>query len=839
MVPTNPIRKHATSSLFNFKHVSFFGLIILFIVLSLSVTGCVSVNDPEASQVYNSDSIGILGSKSSIGQSFVSRRPKFNGITLWITPIPEQETAPANSIQNSFNLKLFQSPGDAFPLFTTSNLIPRSGNNTPINIQIPNQNNPADQRFFIELTTNSGKFQINGRNEDVYPHGQVYIGEQPINADIAFRLSYEYDLDALAQDLRHGLANSWLIFPLLIVLWLPGWLLLDFSGARSRFDFGEQTALSFGISLGLIPIIMLWTTLVNINWTGHSVLSVAILLVVLLIFRLIYLYIERKKSTHYYHNPSEEQQPAPLYRRCFQFVIPLILIVIFLTTLTIRMIMVRDLATPAWVDSVHHALITQQILSLGSYPSNYTPFIDINPAAYHPGFHSIAATFTWLSKLSIDQSLLIFGQVLNALAIFSVYLFTKVLTHSSLAGIFAAIITGFLTPMPAYYTSWGRYTELTGLLILPAAFTLVLLLTEVNLIKRKYLIIFISAIILGGLFLVHYRVTVFLGSLFVSYFAIYILIKKRMPSIKASWGWVIMAIASAILLVFPWMVQTITSTVFPIIKSTGISTPPLFQGFGWPFLTTSLGKQTLVLAGLGLFWGMIKRERFSYLLLSWMVLLFLIANLDALSIPGGGLINNLSVEIMLFIPISILGGYLIDQIITQWRDLLPRKLIIPAVGTILVLTLMVVYTGSKQLITIVNPITILSRNADLPAIDWVHDNIPENETIVINPFLWGYGLYAGSDGGYWIAPLAGRATLPPPILYGLGSYKEQINQKSQKVIELGSTPIALWEYLTTNQLHYIFIGTRGGVISPEKLSSSDLFTVVYKQDGVWIFRIKP
>ena len=29
-------------------------------------------------------------------------------------------------------------------------------------------------------------------------------------------------------------------------------------------------------------------------------------------------------------------------------------------------------------------------------------------------------------------------------------------------------------------------------------------------------------------------------------------------------------------------------------------------------------------------------------------------------------------------------------------------------------------------------------------------------TVLINPFTWGYGLYAGNDGGFWISPLAGR-----------------------------------------------------------------------------------
>ena len=98
---------------------------------------------------------------------------------------------------------------------------------------------------------------------------------------------------------------------------------------------------------------------------------------------------------------------------------------------------------------------------------------------------------------------------------------------------------------------------------------------------------------------------------------------------------------------------------------------------------------------------------------------------------------------------------LLDLLISYWKELLPQKSKYLFLGVICIVTLWVAYTGAKQLIAIINPITVLSRNADLPAIEWVEKNIPVNETIVINPFAWGYGLYAGSDGGYWISPLSG------------------------------------------------------------------------------------
>ena len=149
------------------------------------------------------------------------------------------------------------------------------------------------------------------------------------------------------------------------------------------------------------------------------------------------------------------------------------------------------------------------------------------------------------------------------------------------------------------------------------------------------------------------------------------------------------------------------------------------------------------------------------------------------------------------------------------------------------------YLGAKQLVAIINPITILTRNADLPAIQWISENIPEDETIVINPFAWGYGLYAGNDGGYWIESLSERLTIPPPILYGLGSDAKLISQQSQEITTLSIDPAAFRDYLLSSQYHYVFTGARGGVIPAAKLASSGLFTILYHQAGVWILSVKP
>ena len=798
------------------------------------------MSDPEASQDYTADAVVILDSQTNLGQSFTSRRPNLNGITLWISSPPPQ--ANTTNISQTINIKLFYSIGDSTPVFSTSINTPASANNVPISISIPNLGNHGGQSYYLLLNTTSGSIQINGRNEDAYPQGQAFINGNGISADIAFQLSYDYDFSSFKQDLCQFTASSWLILPLLIILYLPGWLLLNIAGIRSRFDFGEVAAISIGLSLAIIPVAMVWTTLLNIKWSRQSVFFIAGFLIALWLVQLIYAFIINKRIRSLPDQPEVMDQRFPTSKKIsLQLLTSFILILIFLGSLAVRLIMVRDLATPAWVDSVHHALITRLIITTGGYPSTLQPYLDISPTAYHLGFHSIAAIFSWLTNLDLAKSLLILGQVLNALSVFSVYLLTKTLTRRSTAGLFAAFVTGFLTPMPAFYTSWGRYTELTGLLILPVVLALIQSWLAEGQKKKTLWIILLGALASGGLFMIHYRVVVFLAGLIISFVLYQLLFQWKIRHTKPT-GFIFLVLGIALLgmiFVFPWFFQAVKSTFLAKIDLPITSTVSFFQDFPLPYLTSALGKQAMVVAGLGFFWSLIKRRSMAFVLGFWVLILFFLSNLDALRLPGAGLITNLSVEIMLFIPISILTGYFIDQTLMYWKDLIPKQLIFPSVGIIFLMFGMAAYQGARQLIPIINPVTILTRQADLQAIQWIDDNLPENETIVINPFAWGYGLFAGNDGGYWISPLSGRLTLPPPVLYGLGNSDKQINSQAQLIYSASADPIQLWEYLHSRQYHFVYIGARGGVISPEKLSSSGLFSVLYHEANVWIFGVTP
>jgi hypothetical protein len=351
----------------------------------------------------------------------------------------------------------------------------------------------------------------------------------------------------------------------------------------------------------------------------------------------------------------------------------------------------------------------------------------------------------------------------------------------------------------------------------------------------------LGAIAAGGLLMIHYRVVAFLACLILAYFVYHLAFERQFNHNKPA-SVVLFIISMALLsivFVLPWIIPMLKTAVLPRLSTPVTGSVGPFADFSWPYLTSALGKQAIALAGLGLLWSAIKKRRIAFVITLWVLLLFVLANLDVLKLPGSGLITNISVEIILFIPISILGGYLIDQVAINWKELIPTRFNNLVYIILIILLSFAAYVGSKQLVAILNPVTLLSRQADLPAIQWVSEQIPENETIVINPFAWGYGLYAGYDGGYWLEPLSGRLTLPPPVLYGLGDGSREINQLTQQIISSSADPPALRDFMLTHDLHYIYTGARGGVIPPEKLASSGLFTLLYHQDGVWILVVKP
>ena len=308
------------------------------------------------------------------------------------------------------------------------------------------------------------------------------------------------------------------------------------------------------------------------------------------------------------------------------------------------------------------------------------------------------------------------------------------------------------------------------------------------------------------------------------------------------WEIIVIAFVAAIslILLLPWLPSSLSTFIIPKAIIWRGSDQPFFSGFSWTFLTTAFGNYTLYLAGLGLIWSIFRKPVFAFTLILWTILLFILANMGALGIFPG-FINNTSVEISLFMPISALGGYLISQIIQIGWKVIPKQFSSLYIGCLLGSGIVIAWIAARQLLPILNPVTILFRQADQPALTWISDNIPQDETILINPFNWGYGIYAGSDGGFWITPITGRRSMPPPVFYGMDNNTQRIHRITrfnQQIIDHSQNAIFLHDLLQEQNISYIYIGARGGVLSPRSLQNSHLYQTLYHQDGTWVFQVK-
>src|SRR3989337_1170626 len=92
-----------------------FAVFFLFILSSLLLAGCVTMQDPESAFDYTGDIVATLESGSSIGQSFISRRSGLNGVQLWL-----RDTSSKGPDSGNLQVSLYHALSETDPLLTIS-----------------------------------------------------------------------------------------------------------------------------------------------------------------------------------------------------------------------------------------------------------------------------------------------------------------------------------------------------------------------------------------------------------------------------------------------------------------------------------------------------------------------------------------------------------------------------------------------------------------------------------------------------------------------------------------------------------------------------------------------
>ncbi|MEN6483145.1 MAG: hypothetical protein ABFD29_13365 [Anaerolineaceae bacterium] len=513
-----------------------------------------------------------------------------------------------------------------------------------------------------------------------------------------------------------------------------------------------------------------------------------------------------------------------------------------------RMEQARDLVLPAWVDSVHHVLVVQKILDTGGLPLDLNPELNV-PFYYHYGFHVIAALFSVFSNTEPAQAVLWFGQVINALVGLSIYRFGKTFWNDRRVAGLAALLTGFALQMPAYYVTWGRYTLLTGLIILPLAMAAA---WEIAKDGPKFPTVFRLIILTAGLAISHYLALLLLGI----FIAVLLLAKlfdlfkdylhskqnkleasslhlERVQKIKSLAGFGGGAILGLVV-ASPWLVRVWNYTrqmagVSVNLPENGASLDSMDLSLS--MLGPSANYWLMGFAGVGLLLGLLQKNK------RWFAVYTLI--LIFLAMPWGVQIHPFRPDhfaIVLFIP----AAYYLAFLITSLADLSGRKIskrLTPIIFTLA--SLGALGWGMWHTRSVVNPVTIFVDQADLEAIQWIQANTPEDARFYINAEYWQHDTYRGVDGGYWLLPLTRRHTIIPPGFYGFGSPDlfAQIRQWGEIDRQIVSCDDDFWNLVREDRLNYIYIHEEAGSLQEKGLSGCSRIVKEYDKNGVSIYEI--
>ncbi len=584
---------------------------------------------------------------------------------------------------------------------------------------------------------------------------------------------------------------------------------------RLRVDLGVRWGISMALGLALWPLLWYWLTLLGGRWTGIAlwiVLGGGWLLVAL--------------GGLWLHRQERHKPRATPTRRAW---LPLFgLLLLLLISLAVRLLAVRDLAFPPWVDSSRHALITTVMAGSGQTIESYEPLLPVHEFPYHFGFHTLPAGLLLLAPFELPSVLLFLGQLLNALMPLSLYTAGWLLARRRGPALLAAFLVALPFFFPAYYATWGRFTQLTGVLVLPVLVALTWRLLQGTRAERHWW--WLVGLLAAGLLLVHMRV-----------FLVYV------PFAALAWlaargrngRWMLAAGVLALLLVAPRLLE-----FAGYVQTTGALGSPAdgYTDFPEGYVTTGWERYYLLAGGVALgvsLLALLFRRRWALLPLvlgAWVAVVLGVLSGRVPGIRAIWLINLNSAYITIFVPLALVLALVAGRL-WSWprlRHPLVQVLLAPAAGALLAALALF---GARQQISILNAETILARPADAAALAWVEENLPADALIAVNSWHWLGPTWAGGDGGAWVLPLTGRASTTPPADY---IFSKALIEEVQ-TFNVGVTAVTDWSdsaaaaWLRMQGVSHIFVGARGGFFDPAALARNPEVRLLYSHDGVFVF----
>ncbi len=783
----------------------------------------------------------------TVSQSFVAGHDGLQEIEVTLARYGEE----ADAGDGRLTLRLFDENGDVLveETLSTATVI----HNQEFRLPVSRQNDSAGQPYTLQISGNEENLvSVWGYSLDVYPDGQIIISgadnepdtQATAAQDLRFLTRYQLTVRGALQGLGAALyAEGLFIVLALMMLPMPGCLLLllfhyRWVGTLKKeenrgsdawpWDPAVWWAAALALGIATWPLIWMWLTLAGGAWAPWSLSLVLIagwLAVLLLWLR------DRNERRNRVHKAQDIQSLAPHPPLTMSWrPVHLVLLAILLAGFAVRILAVRDVSFPPWVDSSRHALITAVMSSSGQTIADYEPYLPVDRFPYHFGFHTLAANLSIVSNWSLPRLLLNFGQLLNALVPLALYAAVWLFIRRRAPALLAAFLVAIPFFFPAYYATWGRFTQLTAVFLLPILLALTWRLIRDNGGWQRMW--WFVALLAAGLFLTHFRVF-----LYYLPFPLLVWIFSRGRNTR----WLAAAVAFGVLLSAPRLVQLVMDS--NPIQRIG-QTIPNYNNFPTNYVQTGW-EQAFIAAALAgvvlLIVALFRRRTWAtapLLLLLWVGILFLLLSADRVGLPLTSLVNLNSMYIILFVPLAIFLALLFAPL---WNWLVEQHWLLQTVGALILGALVggMLLFGVRQQITILNAQTILAKEEDLIALQWLDANLPADTTLAVNSWQWLGETWAAADGGAWIVPLTGRAATTPPIdhIYNpdLFRFVREFNLDAATQSDWSDPAQAQW--LKEQGITHIFVGKKGGYFDPAVLSRNPQLDMVFGQNGVFIFAV--
>jgi hypothetical protein len=774
-----------------------------------------------------------LAPGQSIGQTFTAHHAGLSSVDVFMA-----QASPAAG-----QLALRLQPLGGAPILTASLPAETIGGPDYYRFAFPAQADSRERDYHLTLTlSGTGLLSIGSAPGAAYLNGALYREGQPADAQLTFRTGYQPA--AMAAGFA-GQALFWLRLALaaLFLFVAPGWALLAWLWPGWRaLSWGERLGLAAGVSLALYPLLLLWARLAGLNLGPALAWAPGLLGLAALAWR----------AWRIRANLRAELGDA---LRAVVRADSLALAGVLALVAATRFLAVGALDAPMWGDSYHHTVITQLIVDHGGLFDSWQPYGEMQSFTYHFGFHAAAAALQWITGLGAAQAVLWGGQIVNILAVLAlVPLAVKVSGGNRWAGVFAVLIAGLLSALPMSYANWGRYTQLAGQAILPAAMWLIWGLVEMEAppgagrlagVLRGAAV---AVLAMAGLALAHYRVLI-LAILGCAALLAVSSSRRKLADGLARIGAV--GVASG-LLFLPWFLHTFSGRITAMFGRQ-LATPAAavseysraYNSAGdlADYLPVVLWLLLAVAIGIGLW----RRQRGVAWMGLWWGLAVLAANPGWLQLPGEGAINNFAVLIVAYLP----AGVLIGNLAAAPARLLDSRFwsIAPAA----VVLLIGVWGAGQRAGDLRIAQHALVTRADARAAAWIRDRLPPDARFLVNAFFaYDNALAVGSDAGWWLPLLAGRQTTLPPMNYGSEQeprpgYIQWVNGPARLAQSSGIGAPDTLALLKERGVTHVYIGQQQGrvgydgphALSPDQLLADPHFVPVYHQDRVWIFEVAP